>query len=58
MDTLLDKLIDKSVHCVKCGAKMEECDCWEKCSCGWTKEKGKFCNNPIHDVKPILIISS
>lgn len=40
-------LIDSVVKCVKCGKGMKECKCWEKCKCGWLKDRGKKdCNNP------------
>jgi hypothetical protein len=31
--------------CLACGSSAG-CDCWEKCSCGWTAEKGQMCRNP------------
>lgn len=40
------------MNCARCGAivppggSIEACGCWEQCSCGWTAEKGKPCNNP------------
>lgn len=44
----LDRAIDASVKCLKCGAPgfPPTCDCWERCTCGWWAEKGKPCNNP------------
>jgi hypothetical protein len=44
--TPLDRMILGAVRCVKCGAAYGACDCWERCSCGWTAEKGKSCGNP------------
>jgi len=46
MPSPLDKMIEAAVVCTKCGAKPGQCDCWEKCSCGWFAEKGKPCRNP------------
>jgi hypothetical protein len=34
--------------CVICDAEPGECDCWQKCECGWTYEKLGKCSNPIH----------
>lgn len=43
----LSEMIKRSVKCVKCGAQgIGNCACWEQCSCGWTAEAGKPCNNP------------
>lgn len=43
----VDKLIDSSVHCIKCGKKgIGTCDCWEQCSCRTWNEPGTFCRNP------------
>lgn len=43
----LGEMIKRSVECVKCVAKgIGNCDCWERCSCGWFAEKGKPCRNP------------
>lgn len=47
----IEKLINGSARCVKCGAKYGMCDCWTKCKCGWLYEKGGKCRNPIHDKK-------
>lgn len=46
MDILLDRVDWK---CGICGGPAGECDCWEKCPCGWWREKGKPCNNPKHE---------
>jgi hypothetical protein len=47
MSSPIDKMIDASVQCLKCGKPgYLTCDCWEKCTCGWVAEKGKPCNNP------------
>lgn len=43
----LNRLVESSVSCAKCGTKgIGACDCWERCSCGWMAEKGKPCDNP------------
>lgn len=42
----INRLIDAVMKCVKCGAAVGKCDCWEKCSCGWSNSRGKFCRNP------------
>lgn len=45
----LDRLFDKAaMKCVKCSAAMGACDCWTKCPCGWSFEKGTKCRNPTH----------
>ena len=44
----LGKMINATVRCVVCGAKLGECDCWAKCECGWSYRKGGTCNNPVH----------
>jgi DNA polymerase II large subunit len=48
MKNNIDKLIENTVRCTKCGAKYGECDCWVKCECGWNHYKTGKCNNPIH----------
>ena len=45
MDILLDQV---DLKCTICGGLAGECDCWEKCTCGWSREKDKPCNNPEH----------
>lgn len=41
--------IDSNVRCTKCGTKgVGNCDCWTRCNCGWSYEKGGKCRNPIH----------
>lgn len=42
----LGQMIQSVVRCTLCGAGYGACDCWTQCSCGWTAEKGKPCNNP------------
>lgn len=38
---------DKSgMLCTLCNAPMGKCECWTKCSCGWTYERGTECRNP------------
>lgn len=39
-------MIFAAVKCVKCGEKLDVCDCREKCSCNWMAERGTICNNP------------
>ena len=40
-------MIDASgMRCTKCEAPAGTCTCWERCSCGWTTERGKACRNP------------
>jgi len=49
--TPIEKLIDTHMRCLKCNAKMGECDCWTKCpikGCKWSFEKGTKCRNPEH----------
>lgn len=47
MGSPLDRMIDASVRCLKCGAKgVGTCDCNERCSCGWIADKGQPCRNP------------
>lgn len=54
----IGKMIEQNVLCTLCGAKYGQCDCWQKCSCGRSFEKGTQCNNPIHpenkDKKPMM----
>jgi hypothetical protein len=43
----LDRLMDTTMVCLKCGAPMQQgCECWEKCTCGWFADAGKPCRNP------------
>ena len=42
----LDRMILGSVKCVRCGAGYGNCDCWEKCRCGWSHGRGEPCHNP------------
>jgi hypothetical protein len=37
-------LMNGGFTCLKCGSDLP-CDCWEKCSCGWTTEVGQPCRN-------------
>lgn len=41
MDILLSKV---NMRCTKCNVVMNtavgDCDCWEKCTCGWLFERG------------------
>ncbi len=37
----------ENMKCTLCGVNMKiGCDCWTKCSCGWSFEKGTKCRNP------------
>lgn len=52
--TPIDSLIDDAMRCVKCKAKIGQCDCWTKCvikGCAWSYEKGTRCKNPEHEPK-------
>jgi len=52
----ISRMIDSVMRCVKCDAKMGECDCWTKCDivgCSWSYEKGSKCRNPEHDISEI-----
>jgi hypothetical protein len=40
---VFDRLITDLV-CTLCG--QPSCDCWERCTCGWTTERGTPCRNP------------
>lgn len=53
MSSPINQLIDSVMKCGKCGAPMGKCDCWTKCKCGWSYEKGGKCNNPIHKKKKL-----
>lgn len=45
----INKLLNNvDFKCLKCGEPIGKCDCWQKCACGWSYEKGKKCRNPIH----------
>lgn len=47
MSSPIERLIDASgMRCTICKAAMGTCDCWEKCSCGWSALKGEVCHNP------------
>lgn len=46
MPSPINTLIDATMRCVKCNAPMGHCDCWERCSCGWSTERGQPCGNP------------
>lgn len=48
MRTLLERMIDATMRCLKCGTPgIGTCSCWERCSCGWTAEAGKPCGNQV-----------
>lgn len=41
---------DRSMlKCTLCGSPT--CDCWTRCRCGWSFEKGAACKNPVHQEK-------
>lgn len=42
------RAIDAVMRCTVCGAPMGMCDCWTRCPCGWSFEKGTTCRNPAH----------
>lgn len=42
----ISDLILKNMQCAKCGAGYGKCDCWQKCTCGWSHAKDEKCNNP------------
>lgn len=44
----IERLIDASVRCHKCHQGINDCECYEKCSCGWSFDKGSRCRNPMH----------
>lgn len=47
MPSPIERLVDASgMRCTKCEAPAGTCVCWERCSCGWTAERGKPCRNP------------
>jgi len=56
MTTPIEKMIDNSVKCVKCGTKgYLKCDCWSECktsNCTWLVEKGKKCKGCNKKLKP------
>lgn len=37
------------LKCTICGSAAGTCDCWTKCPCGWSFEKGTACRNPKHN---------
>lgn len=43
IDILLDKVKGK---CTICGK--QNCDCWNRCLCGWSYRAAGECNNPQH----------
>lgn len=48
MPSPIEIMINASdLKCTVCGASRSKgCDCWTKCSCGWSARKGKPCRNP------------
>lgn len=45
---VIDALFSKAnMRCTVCGAPAGDCDCWERCSCGWSARKGEPCRNPV-----------
>jgi len=46
MKAPIDTMIDRAdMRCTICDARMGQCDCWVKCQCGWSYEKGTKCRN-------------
>ena len=42
----INRMVDMAVTCSRCGTKgIGNCDCFERCSCGWFADKGKPCGN-------------
>ena len=41
---MIDRAPLTNLRCTLCGEP--SCDCWERCSCGWTNRPGEFCRNP------------
>jgi hypothetical protein len=56
MTSPITRLIDASVHCLRCGAQgMGSCGCYERCGrqgCGWLVYKDEECANPMHLLPP------
>lgn len=49
MKTPMDRMLDSvEFRCTACNEKAGTCDCWVRCSCGWSYEKNDTCRNPIH----------
>jgi hypothetical protein len=47
MSTPIERLIDNAgLHCTICNAPYGTCDCWVRCSCGWSARRGEPCRNP------------
>lgn len=46
--SVMDALFKKSeMRCVLCDTIASEgCQCWERCSCGWSAMRGFQCRNP------------
>lgn len=44
MNLVKVSLFGQGLSCTIC--KAEACDCWEKCSCGWTTLRGYQCGSP------------
>lgn len=59
-DSPIGDMIMNAVNCTKCGAKYGACNCWTKCSCGWSYAQEETCGNPIHggDKKPLRVIAT
>lgn len=48
----IDIFIQSTVKCTRCNKQgYMNCDCWEKCACGWTKAKGEQCKNKDCEAK-------
>jgi hypothetical protein len=50
--TSLDRIIDQSVHCVRCGMPgIGNCACYRPCPCGWFRLPGEPCQSRDHDAR-------
>lgn len=47
MNTMEILFARNNMRCVLCDTLSSAgCTCWEKCSCGWSAQRGFQCNNP------------
>ena len=48
MSSILDLFPGVVFTCTLCDRVKGDpaCQCWEKCSCGWSAMRGEFCDNP------------
>jgi hypothetical protein len=51
MASPIDAMIMAAARCVRCGAKMGECDCWRECRCGRYYPRDGKCENPLHEME-------